>query len=214
MALPWPLFALRVRTPTIELRSPTDDDLAALLDVARAGVHPPETMPFIVPWSDRTGPAFDHGFLQYFWGARASWSPDLWNLPLAVLVDGHPVGTQSMTATRFGVFRAVETGSWLGLPWQGRGLGTEMRHAILHLAFAGLGAEVAYTGAFEGNTSSARVTEKLGYTPNGETLCAPRGTVVRQRRYRLDRAAWEARRRDDIELVGLDACRGMFEAMG
>lgn len=214
MSLPWPLFALRVRTPTIELRSPTDDDLEALIDVARGGVHPPETMPFIVPWTDLEGAAFNQGFLQYFWGARASWSPDRWNLPLAVIVDGHAVGTQSISASRFGLLRAVETGSWIGLPWQGRGLGTEMRHAALHLGFAGLGATVAYTGAFEGNASSARVSEKLGYTPNGEKLHAPRGAVVRERCYRLDRATWQARRRDDIELIGLDECRAMFGGEG
>lgn len=213
MTLPWPLFSLRIRTPIVELRSPTDDDLGPLLDVARGGVHPPDAMPFIVPWTDLTGPAFDHGFLRYYWGARASWSPDDWNLLLAAFVDGHPVGVQSVGASRFGLFRAVKTGSWLGLPHQNRGLGTEMRRAVLHLCFEGLGAEVAYTGAFEGNPASARVSEKLGYTPYGEELHAPRGVVVREQRYRLDRATWSAHRRDDVELLGLDRCLGMFGAL-
>ena len=34
----------------------------------------------------------------------------------------------------------------------------------------------------------------------------------REVRYALDRSRWEGRRRDDIELVGLDACRELFGA--
>jgi hypothetical protein len=37
-AHPWPLFDLRVRTPNLELRLPTDDDLLELARVARAGI--------------------------------------------------------------------------------------------------------------------------------------------------------------------------------
>ena len=48
----WPLFDLRVRTPRLELRYPSDDDLVALVDLARMGIHPPETMPFSTPWTD------------------------------------------------------------------------------------------------------------------------------------------------------------------
>jgi hypothetical protein len=52
MAHPWPLFDLRLRTPLLELRLPTDDDLLALLEVARAGIHDPTTTPFQVPWDE------------------------------------------------------------------------------------------------------------------------------------------------------------------
>jgi hypothetical protein len=34
-AHPWPLFDLRLRTPCLELRLPTDDDLLELMRVAR-----------------------------------------------------------------------------------------------------------------------------------------------------------------------------------
>ena len=37
----WPLFGLRLRTEHLELRLPTDDELIELLDLARAGIHPP-----------------------------------------------------------------------------------------------------------------------------------------------------------------------------
>jgi RimJ/RimL family protein N-acetyltransferase len=108
-------------------------------------------------------------------------------------------------ATRFPLLRTVSTGSFLGLPHQGRGIGKEMRAAVLHLAFAGLGAERAVTEAFTDTVASQRVTESLGYRPNGTDVVPRRvGTGVGQR-YVLDRATWEARRRDDIELEGLSA---------
>lgn len=47
----WPLFGLRLRTEHLVLRLPTDDDLLALMDLARAGIHPSGEMPFGVAWS-------------------------------------------------------------------------------------------------------------------------------------------------------------------
>lgn len=94
MPHPWPLFDLKVRTPRLELRVPTDDDLLALLDVASAGVHDPEVMPFGVPWTDVPSPEFERSFLGFFWNARASWTTMSWRLPLAVVRDGLPIGLQ------------------------------------------------------------------------------------------------------------------------
>jgi hypothetical protein len=50
----------------------------------------------------------------------------------------------------------------------------------------------------------------VGYEENGEELVARRDGVGRIIRVRLDRARWESRRRDDIEVIGLDGCRDMF----
>lgn len=50
----WPLLDLRLTTPDLELRLPTGEELATLADVAAAGVHDPEFMPFGVPWTDGT----------------------------------------------------------------------------------------------------------------------------------------------------------------
>jgi RimJ/RimL family protein N-acetyltransferase len=209
MGHPWPLFDLRIRTPRLELRAPTDDDLLALLEVARAGVHHPERMPFAVAWTDVPSPEFERSFLRFFWAARATWSTAEWRLPLAVLHAGRPVGIQEVMATDFATLRTVDTGSWLGRAHQGHGIGTEMRAAVLWLAFEGLGAEVATAAALEGNDASRRVSAKLGYEPNGEALVAPRGTPVTEHRYLLRRERW----RRDLFPVGiehLDACLPMF----
>ncbi len=128
---------------------------------------------------------------------------------LAVIHDGQPIGIQELSATRFAVRRVVETGSWLGRDLQGRGLGTEMRAATLHLAFEGLGATTAVSGAMDDNEASRRVSEKLGYVPNGESVAAPRGVPVREQHYLLRREDWRADRYPTT-IEGLDGCRSMF----
>jgi RimJ/RimL family protein N-acetyltransferase len=207
----WPIAGLRVRTPRLELRSATDDDLVEL--AARTDdVHDPGFQPFMTGWALRPSPERERGLLQYHWRARAGLGAEDWSLPLAVVVDGAVVGTQDIGAGDFAIRRTVSTGSWLHRPLHGRGLGTEMRAAVLHLAFAGLGAERAETGAFAGNSSSLRVTEKLGYRPNGDEVHVIDGERRLEHRFVLDRATWERTRRDDIDLVGVDPCRPLLGA--
>jgi RimJ/RimL family protein N-acetyltransferase len=85
-----------------------------------------------------------------------------------------------------------------------------MREAILHLAFAGLGAEEALSGAFEDNAASLATSRSVGYAENGEARGRRRDGSGRTVRFRMARATWEQRRRDDIEIVGLDDCIDMF----
>jgi RimJ/RimL family protein N-acetyltransferase len=120
------------------------------------------------------------------------------------------VGVQGMIATDFTIKRQVGTGSWVGQGYQGRGLGKEMRAAILHLAFAGLGAVRATSGAFEDNAASLAVSRALDYVENGDDIGAPRGTPVRQIRLLLTRENWEKNRRADIQIHGLEPCLPMF----
>lgn len=206
----WPLFDLRVRTPRLEIRLPTDDDLVQLVAVADEGIHDPATMPFTTPWTDVPAPERRRGSLQFWWGQRASWRPEQWSFTGAVFVNGEPIGVQDLTATSFATLRTVTTGSWLGRAHQGQGLGKEMRAAILHLAFEGLGAVEAYSAGFHDNPASLGVSRALGYVDNGAQLVLRRGTPDRMRNVRLDRDTWAAHRRDDIVIEGLAGCREMF----
>jgi RimJ/RimL family protein N-acetyltransferase len=206
----WPLFDVRVRTPRLELRCPDDELLVGLAALAAKGVHDPAVMPFSVPWTDAPPGALERGTLQYHWGNRAAWTPSAWTCDFVALVDGEPVGTQSLNAKDFAVLRCFDTGSWLGLAHQGQGLGKEMRAAVLHFGFAGLGASYARTKAFDDNAASLAVTRALGYEPNGETFMVRRGVAGRNLRFLLSRDAWEARRRDDIEIDGPDGAVDMF----
>jgi RimJ/RimL family protein N-acetyltransferase len=209
----WPLFGLEVRTPVLTLRYPDDADLAVLAELS-ADIHDPDFLPFDSGWSLLPDGVRERGLVQYHWMRRGTWKPEEWFCDLACVVDGQVVGTQGFGATSFAAGRWFSSGSWLGRRHQGRGFGTEMRAAILHLGFAGLDAVRAETGAFDGNEASIRVTTKLGYRPNGTGLRAQGAGARLQRKFVLERSDWEDTRRDDIELVGLDPCRPLFGLSG
>ncbi|MER7698869.1 GNAT family protein [Streptomyces sp. NPDC096095] len=206
----WPLYGLRLRTPRLELRLPGLELLDELASVAAGGVHAPGRMPFTVPWTDGRPEEVGRGVLQHVLGTVADWSVQDWTLSLAVLHEGRAVGRQDLSGRGFAVRRQVQTGSWLGLAFQGRGLGTEMRAAALHLAFAGLGARYAVSSAMTDNPRSLGVSRRLGYTDDGLETDIVRGAPVTLRRLRLDRARWEAHRSVDVTAEGLDACRAEF----
>ncbi|MGZ6340150.1 MAG: GNAT family N-acetyltransferase, partial [Candidatus Limnocylindrales bacterium] len=208
----WPLFGLRLRTERLVLRLPTDDHLVHLMALARAGIHPPDEMPFGVAWSTIPSPAFERSFMQYHWSMRGQWSPAKWSLNLVTLFDGDPIGTQGIDAEAFAVHRTVSTGSWLGQAFQGRGFGTEMRAAVLGFAFDGLGARVAESSAFLDNAASNAVSRKLGYQPNGFGSLAPEGIARETQRFRMTAEAWRSRPRPALTIEGLEACRELFGA--
>jgi len=202
-----PLEELRLRTPRLELRLPDEDELAALAAIAASGIHDADAMPFAEAWTDGVGePGWAEGFAAYHRGARAAIRPDDWALVLAVFHDAAPIGVQELNAREFAARRTVGSGSWLGRPFQGRRFGTEMRGAVLDLAFRGLGATAAESGALAGNVASARVSERLGYVPAGESTASPRGDPVRVQRYRIERATWLAAGRAPASISGLEAC--------
>ncbi|MEW1758356.1 GNAT family protein [Streptomyces cyaneofuscatus] len=206
----WPLHGLRIRTPRLELRLPDGALLDELASVGAGGVHAPDRMPFIVPWTDGEPDEVGRASYQHVLGTIAGWTPQNWHLSLAVLHGGEVVGRQDVMGREFGVRREVMTGSWLGLPHQGQGIGTEMRAAALHLAFEGLGARYAVSDARTDNAGSLGVSRRLGYEPDGLQIEVIRGEAVTLRRLRLDRAGWEKHRSVDVTLEGLDACRADF----
>lgn len=167
MAEVFPVLGLRIRAGELELRGISDDDILALLELARRGIHPPEQMPFSTPWTDQPPARLPLAFAQYHWGTRASFRPEAWQLNLAVAWRGAVVGTQGFTTTDYLVTRSGETGSWLGQQHQGRGIGTRMRQAMCAFLFDHLDAQEITSGAFIDNPASLEVSRKVGYRPNG-----------------------------------------------
>lgn len=208
----WPLFGLRLSTPRLELRLPADAELAALADLAAEGVHDPDRMPFAVPWTDLPPRERARSVVQHHWLQLGNWSPGNWTLNLAVFEHARVVGQQAIAARDYATLREVDTGSWIGLRHQGRGIGTEMRAAVLHLAFAGLDATDATSGAFADNSPSLRVSEKLGYEPDGIRRLTVRGKATVQRRVRLSRAKWESLQRTTVGIDGLTPCLPLLGA--
>lgn len=205
----WPLLGLRLNTPRLELRLPTGDELGELADLAAEGIHEPDRMPFLVPWTDLPPAERARSVVQHHWLRQGNWSADSWSLNLTVFEDGRVLGLQTVDARDFAVLRQVSTGSWLGARHQGRGIGTEMR-AVLQLAFAGLEAVEATSGAFEDNPSSFAVSQKHGYEPDGLDRRMVRGRPVTVRRLRLSRDRWQAHRQLPVSITGLQPCLPLF----
>lgn len=201
----WPLRHLVLRTPRLELRPDDDSGLFELIDVALAGVHDPAEMPFSVPWTDTLPDDRGFGLLQHFWGQRAKFAANDWVISFIIRHEGRAIGVQDVGARDFGVLREVNTGSWLGKEFQGNGFGTEMRVAVLQVAFDHLGAHIARSAAWQGNHASNRVSAKLGYVHDGTIGAAPRGERLEHVRLRLDevnfvRPAWK------VTVDGLAEC--------
>lgn len=202
----FPLAGLRLTTPRLELRLPSPEELGRLADLAADGIHDADVMPFKVPWTDGSPTEVGRRVVQHHWRGLGNWTAQRWALGLTVFQQGVVVGAQSIAARDIAITREVSTGSWLGQRHQGQGIGTEMRAAVLHLAFVGLGAEEAVSGAYEDNIASNAVSRKLGYQPDGIVHHVVRGRLVIERRLRLTSAAWERHRTVPVTIDNLDPC--------
>jgi RimJ/RimL family protein N-acetyltransferase len=210
---PWPPRVLTLHTPRLELRPDDDEGLAELVGLAYGGVHPPEQMPFKHPWTDADPRYLGRGTLQHFWSERAALRPESWSLHFLARLDGRVIGVQSLTAVDFAATREVSSGSWLGQRYQRQGLGTEMRAAVLGLAFDHLHARSARSAAFTDNTASLAVSRRLGYRPDGTQVLVRRGAAAVLVRLLLTREDFVQHRPPWRPRVhGVEACRELLGA--
>ena len=163
----WPVFGLLIQTPRLRLRLPRRDNLCELAQAARIIAAPGEPQ-LHLPRMYQPSPGMERLFLQRYWRARAHWKPESWHLPLALYLDGRPIGSQDMWASDFAP-PPVGRHRILGHPQRA---GPRVRHrgrlAVLELAFGHLGAEEACTEYLDGNHASEKVSRKLGYADNGQ----------------------------------------------
>jgi RimJ/RimL family protein N-acetyltransferase len=208
----YPLLGVRVSTPALELRGATDELLDQLAEVVRAGKTHADPAPYDDP-SSFYEPDPDlrvAKWLRAVWRRRGNVEPDSWRLNFVVMVDSRPVGEQTLTGVNFSSLGTVTTFSWLSADERRRGLGREMRAAILHLAFDGLGAKEAASDAFIDNHGSNAISQGLGYEPNGSDWATRQGEPALLNRWRLTRDHWERRRRNDIRLHNIEACHALL----
>jgi RimJ/RimL family protein N-acetyltransferase len=150
------------------------------------------------------------GELQQYWRNLGSWTAEAWKLPFVVEADGAVIGVQTLEANDFTRLRVVDTASWLVAEARGTGRGREMRAAVLHLAFAGLGADFAVSSAWHDNHASLGVSRSLGYVDNGVELQARGNRADRLQRMILTAERWREVARPDVTVVGLDDSRALF----
>ena len=208
--IPWPLRDLRITTPRLVLRYPSDDELAILAEVAAAGIHLPGERPYLTPWTEGTPKQTAAHVVNQHRDRREGWTPDAWTLELAVVVDDQPIGMVALRAREFAGLREVTTESWLGLEYHRRGYGTEARAALLHFAFEDLGAESARTDVFQDNAGSQGVSRRLGYRFDGISRDVRDGELVISDRLRLDRGDWYGIERETVVVDGLAGALPFF----
>ena len=207
----FPPAGVAVHCGDLTLRWLSDDDLPALVEVVRDGVHDPGFMPFSFPWTKADPAELPANTLRFLWSRRAEITPDDWNLNFGVFEGERVVGVQEVTAKHFATLRVVQTGSWLGLAHQGRGIGTLMRQLACALAFDQLGAVECRSGAFTDNAASLGVSRKVGYRVTDTT-----------REVRADEQGWQThhllvltpdtfvRPSQEITYEGVDAFRAFI----
>ena len=163
----WPPFGLTLTTPRLTIRPILDEDIPAAVAAARSGVHEPGKSPFSTPWAELPDGELAPHMAQWYWRCRANFAKDSWTLLLAVWQDDEFLGVQDLGAKNFKTLKTVSTGSWLKQSAQGRGIGKEMRAAVVSYAFDYLQAEVAESEAASWNKQSLGVSLSLGYELNG-----------------------------------------------
>jgi RimJ/RimL family protein N-acetyltransferase len=85
-----------------------------------------------------------------------------------------------------------------------------MRAAVLSFGFQTLQAELAISGAFSTNLGSIRVSEKIGYLPNGVRRDKARDRAVEALLFRLPRERWETMGTIEVEIEGFGGCERLF----
>jgi len=177
-----PLLGVRITAGPVELRGVTDDLIMPLAELASAGIHDPDFMPFYEPWSLTSAEEMPRCMGQFHWGQRASFSVAKWSADFAVFYDGELVGSQGISTHDYVITRTGETGSWLSRRYQGKGIGTAMRQVICAFAIDCLDAEEITSAAYTDNPASLAVSRKCGYTENGRefrTRMGKRATLQR-----------------------------------
>ena len=214
----WPPAGLRLESPRLVLRLLRDADLPAYLAAATEPIAHTPRNPFSTPWNEGTPEQKARTSFAWIWQCRSRMDQaDLMLLFGVFLKTGAGqvlIGMQDVGARDFTLLHQVSTASWLVRAQQGKGLGREMREAVLLWAFDHLGARAAFSGAYAWNDASRAVSEKLGYRPNGTHLVpdAHGRQAEEEVRYRVAaedfvRPTWDLRvtgHREFAAYIGID----------
>jgi RimJ/RimL family protein N-acetyltransferase len=203
----WPLHGIRLGTRDLVLRVMTEADLPTLWELLPDDL---ELNPHATTYAGLDLRANRRAVLaQGYWRSLGMWSPDDWALPFVVSAGAHVVGMQWLEGPDWRVDRTVDSSSWLVPAARGRGLGTQMRAAVLALAFGRLGARAAISSAVVDNVASLGVSRALCYCDTHTSVLEHSGEQLQH--VRLERQAWEASgRATDVHIDGTDPALPLF----
>jgi [ribosomal protein S5]-alanine N-acetyltransferase len=118
---------------------------------------------------------------------------DTLELAFSILLNGHLIGVCGYAALNL---EAAGIGYWIGKPYWGQGFATQAASAMIDYCFDHVGFASLTCSHFVGNVASARVIEKLGFSPTGPGIsrCEATQTNRETRTYRLERKTYRAAR--------------------
>jgi RimJ/RimL family protein N-acetyltransferase len=102
-----------------------------------------------------------------------------------IVVDGQAVGCIGVTLGTDVERVSAELGYWLGAPYRGRGVMTEVIRAFTDEAFEVFSLSRIFALPFAHNLASCRALEKAGFTLEGvlRRSCVKEGRIIDQRQY-------------------------------
>jgi RimJ/RimL family protein N-acetyltransferase len=203
----WPLHGIVLRTPDLTLRVLTENDLP---EVAAALPADLDMDPHATTYAGLDVAANRRAVLaQSYWRALGTWSPEDWALPFVVRLSDRMVGVQWLEGPDYRSDRTVDSSSWLVPGARGRGLGVQMRAAVLVLAFGPVQARAAVSSAVVTNAASLGVSRRLGYVRTHTSVLAHSGQTLQHVRLGAQRWAsspWPGR----VTVEGVEAALPLF----
>ena len=207
LAAIWPPFGLRITMGTMELTPTRESDYPELAEIARGGVRRDDAPAFLVDWDSGTDEEIAKNIAHFQWATRANFSRQEWTIEFTARVDGRVIGLQGITGKDFLATKSVTTGSWLARVEQGQGYGTQMRRAVVTAFADHFDVEVFHTAHIDGNDASRRVSEKLGYAPNGQKRIVVQDGNAHTEHQLVLPAADIIRGPEPVEVTGTEAVR-------
>ena len=174
-----------------------DEDIAAIAGVAAEDIYGADIPDYAFPWLFNPRMNTPSAAAQFRWSNRAQLRPEKWSLDFIVrdADSGEILGTIDARAEDFAATREIATGSWVFHRFQGQGVGTLIRHAVVAFGLDYLGAQAMTTSWVAQNEASARVSQKLGYqvVSEGEEKAGPENSPQRHVTARVEAPITSAR---------------------
>lgn len=191
----------------MELSPVRESDYPELAVIADGGVRRHGIAAFLINWDSGSREEIARSIAQYQWSTRANFRVDDWTIEFTARIDGRVVGVQGVSAKDFVRTQSVSTGSWLALHEQGNGYGTQMRRAVVTAFADHFDATAFHSEYFEGNDASRRVSEKLGYSPNGVKTTIAQDGLAHPEHHVILAASDIVRGPDPVAVAGAEVVR-------